>query len=96
MLFTFKRDSEGRETIHVGDVAIARVNNHPEGFEWLASPPAGVTAERVREAAVKADEDGFWYAEGFGFNGLDEVTVSVPIPETTSTILSITNAEDQS
>lgn len=94
MLFTFRRDAEGRETIHVGDVVIARVTNHPEGFEWLFMPPAGITHEHVREAAVRADEAGFWFAQGF--DRFDEVTVDVPVAETTSTILSTTNTEDLS
>jgi hypothetical protein len=119
MQFTFKRDSEGRETIHVADVAIARVTDHPEGFEWLSSPPSGVTAEHVREAAVKADEMDFWtYNTGyindarnyiqrgdytpeemFGTGGWSnvpkEVTVDVPIAETSSTVLSLTTEDER-
>jgi hypothetical protein len=108
MQFTLKRDIEGRETIHVGGVAIARVTTHPEGFEWLASPPAGVTAEHVREAAVKADEAGFWApiedrnprfdrtivgsAAGIW---VSECAVTVPVAETTSTILSLTTEDER-
>lgn len=100
MLFTFRRDSDGRETVHVGDVAIARVTDHPEGFEWLSSPPAGVTAEHVREAAVKADEAGFYGTEwcddcAEAVNRKDEVMVDVPVTETTSTILSLTTEDER-
>lgn len=100
MLFTFRRDDEGRETIEVGGLAIARPNNTPEGFEWLNSLP-GITAEHVREAAVKADEAGFWADAPLSKGGYiyvylnDEVTVDVPVAETTSTTLSIDNTEDQ-
>lgn len=106
MLFTFKRDAEGRETIHVGDVAIARVTDHFGGFEWLASPPAGVTADHVYEAAVNADEAGFfWGVDGIESHRVDDVSVSVPVRvpspltcypiKSTSTVLSITNEDDQ-
>ena len=91
MLFTFRRDNDGRETIEVNGLAIARPNNHPEGFEWINSMP-GITAEHVREAAVKADEAGFWEE---GYFREDEVTVDVSVAETTSTIMSIDNTEDQ-
>jgi hypothetical protein len=105
MLFTFKRDSEGREAIHLGEVAIARKVEHPEGWEWLSDIP-GVTADHISDAAIKADEAGFWalsdsggalpWGESITTNLCESVTVDVPIPETTSTVLSITNAEDQS
>jgi hypothetical protein len=107
MQFAFKRDSEGRETIHIADVAIARVTDHPEGFEWLASPPAGVTAEHVREAAVKADEAGFfWGIDGIESHRADEVAVVVPVhapstltcwpyKTTTSTTLSLTTEDER-
>jgi hypothetical protein len=94
MQFAFKRDSDGRETVHVGDVAIARVTTHPEGFEWLSSPPAGVTAEHVREAAAKADEALFWHQVLLDWY-TDEVTVDVSIAETTSTILSMTTEDER-
>lgn len=102
MLFTFKRDAEDRERVYAGDVAIARINDrNPEGFDWLAAPPAGVDADHVVTAKVMADEAGFWGTEWCDdcsclVNRKDEVTVDVPIPETTSTILSITNTEDRS
>lgn len=104
MLFTFRRDDEGRETIVVGGVTIARTTGGPEGFEWLNSLP-GITAEHVREAAVKADESGFWeppratnitVGGGIIIRGpCMQLTVSVPVAETTSTILSVDNSEDQ-
>lgn len=103
MLFTFRRDDEGRETIEVGGLAIARPTNGPEGFEWLNSMP-GITAEHIREAAIKADEAGFWEPAritGFSANGFMvrgpciQLTVDVPVAETTSTTLSIDNTEDQ-
>jgi hypothetical protein len=110
VLFTFKRDSEGRETIYIGDVPIARPNDFPEGMEWIGSPPPGVTADHLQTACAMADEAGFWerrtkdkilsgyYEQHLGMDEWlrNEVTVDVPIPETTSTILSITNAEDRS
>lgn len=89
MLFTFRRDNEGRETIEVGGIVIARTNGGPEGFEWLGSIP-GITAEDIDEAATLADEAGFW-----GRTNKDKVTVDVPIAETTSTILSVDNSDDQ-
>lgn len=90
MLFTFKRDADGRETICLGDTTIA-----------LTTPPAGVMADHVREACVMADEAGFWdsdeWTDGDGVATLvpppGEVTVNVPIPETTSTILSVTRED---
>ena len=95
MLFTFKRDYEGRETIEVGGLAIARPTNVPENFEWLHSMP-GITAEHVREAVIKADEAGFWERDECGIpQGPSEATVDVPVAETTSTILTIDNTEDQ-
>lgn len=97
MLFTFRRDDEGRETIAVGGITIARTTSGPEGFEWLNSLP-GITAEHVREAAVRADEAGFW-TPLVPTPPLDilpvETTVDVPVAETTSTILSVDNSEDQ-
>ena len=100
MLFAFRRDDDGRETIEVGGLAVARPTNGPEGFEWLNSMP-GITAEHVREAAVKADEAGFWERLvpvnpwETAMTMRDEVTVDVPVAETTSTTLSIDNTEDQ-
>lgn len=104
MLFTFRRDDEGRETIEVGGLTIARFNGYPEEFEWLNSMP-GITAEHVYEAAAKADEAGFWTQEavpypaptrGRYFRWIEnEVTVDVPVAETTSTTRSIDNSEDQ-
>ena len=104
MLFTFRRDDEGRETIEVGGLAIARITNGPEGFEWLNSMP-GITAEHVREAAVKADETGFWTQEAVPYPAPtrgryfmwieNEVVVDVPVAETTSTIMSVDMSEDQ-
>lgn len=89
MLFTFRRDDEGREAIVVGGITIARTTGGPEGFEWLNSLP-GITAEHIYEAAALADEAGFWAARTE-----DEVTVDVSVAETTSTILSVDNSEDQ-
>jgi hypothetical protein len=95
MQFTFKRDFEGTERIYVGDVAIAKTNGYPEEFEWLASPPAIITAEHVYEAATKADDANFWVLSTRGGFIVDEVTVDVPVAETTSTILTLTSEDDR-
>jgi hypothetical protein len=113
MQFAFKRDREGRETIHVGDVAIARIRHdlpaECDDIEWLASPPAGITAEYISEACVMADERGFWapiedrnprFDRTICGNVKDgiwvsNVAVNVPIPETTSTILSLTTEDER-
>lgn len=97
MLFTFKRDDEGRETIEAGGVTIARPTDGPDGFEWINSVP-GVTARHVREAALKAYMAGFWtpLLPESPLNILPYViTVDVPVAETTSTILSVDTSEDQ-
>lgn len=100
MLFTFKRDEDGRVTVEVGGLAIARITNDPECFEWINSM-LGITAEHVREAAVKADEAGFWERLvpvnpwETEMTMRDEVTVDVPVAETTSTILSVDMSEEQ-
>lgn len=95
MLFTFRRDAEGRETIHVGDVAIAKVAAN-QFVERLGDAP-GVEHGRILDAIERADEAGFWarkmsarppkYVNNYVAS---EVTVDVPIAETTSTILSLT------
>lgn len=89
MQFTFKRTYDGRIKVYVGDVPIAAQNNHPEGWEWLASIP-GVTAEHVSEAAVKADDAGFW--DDF-WDMENEVTVDVPIAD--NAVLSVTMEGDE-
>ena len=100
MQFTFKRDDEGRETIEVGGVPIARIKRNDNGTHYshgLAHVP-GVEAEHVSEAIERADAGGFW-TPLMPYPPLNVpphfCTVDVPIAETT--VLSVTlDGEDQS
>ncbi len=58
MLFTFKRDDEGRERIYVGDVCVAEMH-HQYGPQWLGSV-LGLMEHHVHDAIERADEAGFW------------------------------------
>lgn len=90
MLFTFKRDDEGREKVYVNDIPIALRVEHPEGWAWLSDVP-GITPDHIADAAVKADEAGFW-------TPLDilpvECTVDVPVAD--NAVLSVTLPGDES
>lgn len=97
MQFTFRRDDEGRETIDVDGLTIARLNND-HGFEWLNWTP-GITADHVREAIDKADEADFWTPLLWLPMRMPKLPsrtdVEVPVAATTSTILSVDNSEEQ-
>lgn len=101
MLFTFKRDNEGRERIYVGDVCVAQVwrkGNHD-------IVDSSMPAVQIRDAIERADEAGFWAQEAAEWNVLkrafkdgqwknNEVTIDVPIAD--STILTVENEGDES
>jgi hypothetical protein len=62
MTFTFKRDEEGRETISVDGVAVARL---PEDlrfkFKWaMMAHVDGVTHDNIDDAIERAEQRGFW------------------------------------
>lgn len=99
MLFTFKRDDEGRETVHVGDVLVATTrpeDDRAEDFTRVGHVD-GVTDTKIAAAIERADEAGFWHYGDYGpgFNH-DEVTVDVPIAETTATLTMVAEGDDQS
>ena len=85
MMFTFKRDANGVETIHVGDVCVAKSDGpHPYdgsgGFDLIY----GIGDHAIREAIERADAAGFW-DEAMSLNPWAnhcfrnaEVTVEVP------------------
>lgn len=97
MLFTFKRDDEGRETIEVGGVRLVIGQSLRRGWRWL-DYVHGVLAEHINEAIERADAGGFW-TPLMPYPPLNVppsiCTVDVPIAETT--VLSVTlDGEDQS
>jgi hypothetical protein len=102
MLFTFKRDDEGRERIYVGDVLMAGIECMKP---LLAYAVAGVTYDALIDAIERADEAGFWGDEWCDDCGTtdchtvprkNEVTVDVPIPAQSSTVVSVVLEGDES
>ncbi len=106
MLFTFKRDEEGRERIYVGDVCVARMcdGHTSKQWRWATMPvEAEVDDMDIDDAIERADEAGFWRAPkavgmtvGGGLIILGpcfQVTVDVPIAD--NAVLSVTT-EDES
>lgn len=106
MLFTFKRDDEGRETIEVGGVPIARIKRNDDGTHYshgLAHVP-GIEAEHVSEAIERADAAGFWQLHKVPAVLIDAneqrhigtawtrygVEVTVDVPVSETTVLSVT------
>lgn len=102
MLFTFKRDDEGRERIFVGDVCVAIVSMMPVyGRTWaMADSITGITPRHVNDAIERADEAGFWMGKIVGVDDEgtvyrsaskyddNEVTVDVPVAD--SAVLPVT------
>lgn len=86
MQFVFKRDEEGRESIYVGDVCVATVDGPNDGsgrFDLLAH----LQPMHVYDAIERADEAGFWNCRRRqGEFVRDEVTVDVPVAETSTTL----------
>ena len=63
MMFTFKRNAEEIETIHVDDMRVAVIFRGGQGATHISmcrEPPMGVDMQRLEEAARKADSAGFW------------------------------------
>ncbi len=93
MLFTFKRDDEGRERIYVGGVCVAKMIPNSE-FDVLDHR---FDRESVNEAIERADEAGFW-SKGLPYPKAlylrNEVTVDVPVAD--NAVPSVTTGEDQS
>lgn len=96
MLFTFKRDEEGRERIYVADVCVARI----EGPSDVESTWSETMDSAIRDAIERADEAGFWGDEWCDDCGTtdchavprkNEVTVDVQVA-----VLSVTVGGDES
>jgi hypothetical protein len=99
MLFTFKRDDEGRERMYVGNVCVFVFANTDDRRGYQNAHVPGVTDKHLVDAIERADEAGFWdQCDGCGkdhpFMRKDEVTVDVPVAD--STVLSVTTVEDES
>jgi|SRR5688572_617143 len=100
MLFTFKRDEEGRERIYVGDVCVWMAN----GDMREVAGRGMMTRVRVEqahcdEAIERADEAGFWHQQeefpGHRFSYLfNLVTVDVHVAD--NAVLSVTREGDES
>jgi hypothetical protein len=105
MLFTFKRDDEGRERIYVGDVCVAKcmpLCTRLDGEYLPVQDVPGVDGEMIVDAIERAGEAGFWEEEPHEdmhgwrvkWKRPSEVTVDVPVAD--STVLSVTTEEDES
>lgn len=92
MLFTFKRDDEGRERIYIGDVCVAKFRSRLV-WEWMLESPEEVTRAHICDAIERADEAGFW-GDDWDMPRLNEITVDVPVAD--STVLSVTTGKDES
>jgi hypothetical protein len=81
MMFTFKRDANGVETIHVGDACVATLRNGRSlNWNWGLVVP-GVHSGPIADAIERADEAGFWDWDHLRNNRpfiRNEVTVEVP------------------
>jgi hypothetical protein len=107
MLFTFKRDEEGRERIYVDDACVwvchgdIRTNT---GRSVLLRD--GFNAKTMGDAIERADEAGFWAMRSvFSMSPFDkqpsafldnEVTVDVPVADNATATLSVTREGDES
>ena len=63
MMFTFKRDANGEETIHVGDILVAKcmpLCTRLDGEFIPVQDVPGVDDEMIVDAIERADEAGFW------------------------------------
>ena len=91
MLFTFKRDDEGRERIYVGDVCVA-THAYADKFmihEWDRHDYVqGVDDDIIWDAIERADDAGFWCRCGGCDLEPGEVTVDVHVAD--NTVLSVT------
>ena len=96
MLFRFTRDEEGTERIHVGEVCVARMTGR--GLFNPGRTVPGMRDADILDAIERADDSGFWehVAADVPFYERNEVTVDVPVPETTATLTLVSDGEDQS
>lgn len=98
MLFTFKRDDEGRERIYVGNVCVAELVDQTREHGWETGLEArGVTVDHIDEAIERADEAGFWDWDHLRNHRpfvKNEVTVDVPVAD--NAVLSVTMWGDES
>lgn len=103
MLFTFKRDEEGRERIYVGDTPFVITMGRDE-WTLRASPPAGVNVYHIHEAIERADEAGLWDGRAVdpvnpwdvtnGRIAINEVIVDVPVAETSTTLVVVSEGDE--
>lgn len=69
MLFTFRRDDEGRERIYVGDVCVAEVETIQRDatatirHARMVMHVQGVDYPQISQAIERADAAGFWETE---------------------------------
>lgn len=108
MLFTFKRDEEGRERIYVGDVCVAiMLRPPPAGNEDIATTSCwnsagwvtGLEHWHINSAIDGADEAGFWERKEPKTTAWErwkkyEVTVDVPVADNAA--LSVAVGGDES
>ena len=105
MLFTFRRDGEGRERIYVGDVCVAHMSDgmlsRPDGEGWSFRPISTmqyVTASHINDAIERADEAGFWHQQEtmpHRWEYVDNcVKVDVPIAETSTTLVLVREGDE--
>lgn len=106
MRFTFRRDEEGTERIYVGDVCAAvKLQTGAPLFVAICSI-SGVTDRHFADAIERADEAGFWDSRGDAYYVTtqtwktawmhNEVTVEVPITETSTTLTLTLEGDDES
>lgn len=69
MLFTFRRDDDGRERIYVGDVCVAEVETIQQDATVtirntrMVMHGQGVNYPQICQAIERADAAGFWKTE---------------------------------
>lgn len=99
MLFTFKRDDEGRERVYVGNVLVAEIVKR----NWACGGRAIITdgvydsvPGLEHDASFGAIEDAYGYADEAGFfvDAISEVTVDVPVPATTTTLTLVSEGDE--
>lgn len=95
MEFTFKRDDEGKERIYCRGMCVAQMFMDSDLLDWnWVTQVDGVTGTHINEAIERADEAGFWKERTMYVWLNNEVTIDVPIAETT--VLSVTLDGDES
>jgi hypothetical protein len=106
MLFTFKRDEEGREHIYVDDVCVAQClplcTQHDGEYLPVQDVP-GVDGDLIVDAIERADEAGFWgmstpsdarLIKSWGMYRVDEVIVNVPVAEISTTLVVVSEGDE--